>query len=76
MRPIRILGIVLIVMSMAFVAIGVLVPHSAWNEYFAFMFAIAGFILATGDFRQFSALTAPRDAHRIIAAKKARMGNE
>jgi len=68
MRPIRIFGILLIVASMAFVAIGMFVPHSALFMYFAFMSTVAGFILATGNLGQYSAPAL--DPHSRIIAKK------
>lgn len=75
MRPIRIFGILLIVVSMAFGAIGVLVPHAVWYVYFAFMSTVAGYILATGDFGRFSAPAAGNDTQRMVALKKAKPGD-
>jgi hypothetical protein len=74
MRPIKIFGISLIVVSIAFVAVGVFIPYSNWYRYCALVTVVAGFILLTGEFGRFSMTATARNAHRVLVGRKTKRG--
>jgi hypothetical protein len=76
MRPVRILGVSLIVASMALLSIGMLALRSAWYVYVVFLLVVVGFILATGNLGRLSEPATAGHVPSIVVTKASKMSND